>query len=579
LAFDYPTVNLIIAHVNEMIDPAHLDATEHSSLAAKLSAHSSNVHGIDIKSMAGCMPMTHMIKDCVQPISSRRWSADDEDIRKNNGMNSRMGSTINDIEMFDSQLFGVHSIEASAIDPQQRMILVHILSMLDGICMRDRSSTGIYTGIAWTEYKDVSNIGSETMSATTASATALSVASGRVSFCFNLKGPALSVDTACSSSLVAAHLGASAICENECSTAVTCGVNLTLLAHTSAMFHRAGMLASDGRCKTLDACANGYVRAEGCEVLMMAQAADAHVITLSGSAVNQDGRSSSLTAPNGPSQLAVIRHSLSVASLAASEVTCVQMHGTGTSLGDPIEVGGIAGALAVGDVHTVVLNAIKSSVGHAECAAGAIGLAQASITLSCTVVVGIMHLKNVNTHVSAAITTTRGGVDFVLPRSQASHGVQHGTVGVSSFAFQGTNAHATLRAGSARIVPEMHPHVLHEQRCWVTPPILSFTTTISSVQTQVDGCIEICTCISEKPQHASLLDHQVRGRALFPAAGFLEIASQAGMVLADGVHGRSIQGVTIPSPLVMKDADHCSTVVELDSNVPLGYFQFLEYLG
>jgi pimaricinolide synthase PimS1 len=262
LAFDYPTVNLIIAHVNEMIDPAHLDATEHSSLAAKLSAHSSNVHGIDIKSMAGCMPMTHMIKDCVQPISSRRWSADDEeDIRKNNGMNSRMGSTINDIEMFDSQLFGVHSIEASAIDPQQRMILVHILSMLDGICMRDRSSTGIYTGIAWTEYKDVSNIGSETMSATTASATALSVASGRVSFCFNLKGPALSVDTACSSSLVAAHLGASAICENECSTAVTCGVNLTLLAHTSAMFHRAGMLASDGRCKTLDACANGYVRA------------------------------------------------------------------------------------------------------------------------------------------------------------------------------------------------------------------------------------------------------------------------------------------------------------------------------
>jgi acyl carrier protein len=140
LAFDYPTVNLIIAHVNEMIDPAHLDATEHSSLAAKLSAHSSNVHGIDIKSMAGCMPMTHMIKDCVQPISSRRWSADDEeDIRKNNGMNSRMGSTINDIEMFDSQLFGVHSIEASAIDPQQRMILVHILSMLDGICMRNRS--------------------------------------------------------------------------------------------------------------------------------------------------------------------------------------------------------------------------------------------------------------------------------------------------------------------------------------------------------------------------------------------------------------------------------------------------------
>ena len=172
---------------------------------------------------------------------------------------------------------------------------------------------------------------------------------------------------------------------------------------------------------------------------MLTASGDACAVALAGSGINQDGRSSSLTAPNGPSQHAVIRSALSRGNLTAANIGTLQMHGTGTSLGDPIEVGGILAALS-GASRVLALGALKSCVGHAECAAGAAGLVHAATTISHFLDTGILHLRSLNPHVFNAVATRGRGK--VARRAAQAHGERGGCAGVSSFAFQGTNAHA-----------------------------------------------------------------------------------------------------------------------------------------
>jgi len=182
----------------------------------------------------------------------------------------------------------------------------------------------------------------QALTAYSATATTLSVVSGRLSYTFGLSGPAVSVDTACSSALVAIHAAANALKLQQCASTMTGGVNLTLSPDTPAMFSRAGMLSPEGRCKTLDAAADGYVRAEAVGVMMLqayaagdaGSAAGSTLAVLAGSAVNQDGRSSSLTAPNGPAQQEVLRAALAAGGLTPADMTGLSMHGTGTPLGE-----------------------------------------------------------------------------------------------------------------------------------------------------------------------------------------------------------------------------------------------------
>ncbi|EEH59308.1 uncharacterized protein MICPUCDRAFT_13786, partial [Micromonas pusilla CCMP1545] len=224
--------------------------------------------------------------------------------------------------------------EAINTDPQQRVLLLTAVNADVMSCM-EKKAIGVYTGMSYVDYAKIIARDINGFTSQTASGTSQSVASGRLAYTFDLKGPALSIDTACSSSLVAAHIGTRAVGTRECATAAIsiCGVNLTLLAYTTAMFQRAGMLAPDGRCKTLDASADGYVRAEGCEIILLAASSDDVTqlsVALGGSAVNQDGRSSSLTAPNGPTQHAVIKSALLDGRFSASDVTSLHLHGTGT---------------------------------------------------------------------------------------------------------------------------------------------------------------------------------------------------------------------------------------------------------
>ncbi len=349
--------------------------------------------------------------------------------------NKRFGSFIEGAELFDNVFFGISGQEASAMDAQQRLALegswealrssVRASSLQEGAL----NSVSVSVGISYNEY--YLNTAYQGMTAYTATSGTLSVVCGRISFTLGLKGPSLSIDTACSSSLVGAHLAATSFIPGGCPRALVCGVNLTIRAETTAVLSKAGMLTADGRCKTLDASANGYMRGEACVVHLLEEANEEDnseeeeessdggqakrkpLAILAGTGVNQDGRASSLTAPNGPAQQAVIRAALSAAtgSVVPQQISVLEMHGTGTALGDPIEVGAAFSVLQNGEGRPLELQAAKSRVLHTEPAAGAVGLANLVLRLRKVGAHETLHLRNINPHVGSIFNSQAGKKD------------------------------------------------------------------------------------------------------------------------------------------------------------------------
>ena len=234
------------------------------------------------------------------------------------------------------------------MDPQQRLLLHFSWDALSGAGVGSSSAAamGVYVGISTVDYSKIAAHHSRALSAFTATGSAMSVAAGRLSYTYGAQGPCMSIDTACSSAMVGVHVARVGLLGGESRAALAAGANLTLDVMTTLSFVRANMITPDGRCKTLDASADGYVRGEAVEVLFLRAVScdgagdDAPAsVHLLGSAVNQDGRSSSLTAPNGPAQQAVVRAALLGGALAPGAIFTLQMHGTGTALGDPIAVG------------------------------------------------------------------------------------------------------------------------------------------------------------------------------------------------------------------------------------------------
>jgi acyl transferase domain-containing protein len=300
-------------------------------------------------------------REAIGEVPSSRWNVDalyDPDPDAPGKIVSRYGAFVEDVDRFDARFFGVSPREAQNMDPQQRLLLEvswealeHAGIAPDGLT---GSRTGVFVGISNTDYLRFLFADPEHIDAYVGTGNAPSVASGRLSYLLGLKGPSLSVDTACSSSLVAVHLACHSLRRRECDLALGAGVSLILSPEASINFSKARMLAPDGRCKTFDAAADGYVRGEGCGVVVLKRLSDALaqgdtvLAVIRGTAVNQDGRSAGLTAPNGPSQEAVIREALTDAGLKPSEVGYVEAHGTGTSLGDPIEMRALGAVLREG---------------------------------------------------------------------------------------------------------------------------------------------------------------------------------------------------------------------------------------
>jgi acyl transferase domain-containing protein len=297
-----------------------------------------------------------------------------------------------------------------------------------------------------------------------ASGNAHSIASGRLSYLLGLKGPSLSVDTACSSSLVAVHLACQALRAGECTLAIAAGVNVILAPETTVALSHAHMMSPDGRSKAFDDRADGFARAEGCGVVILkplAQAladGDPVLAVIRGTALNQDGASSSLTAPHGPSQEDLMRRALADAGCDAGQVDYVETHGTGTALGDPIELRALGAVY--GQAHApgrpLLIGSLKTNLGHMEAAAGIGGLIKLVLSLQHGLAPAHLLLQTPTRHVSwIDLNLSVPTRSTPWPETKRPDGTSAPRLGaVSAFGFSGTNAHLVVEQAPAAALAE-----------------------------------------------------------------------------------------------------------------------------
>ncbi len=389
--------------------------------------------------------------NAVQPI--RRWdhaawhSADPDDAGRTTQAEAAL---IDGIENFDAAFFGIAPREAEAMDPQQRLLMEVAWEALEDAAIPpdrlDGVAGGVYLGLYNSNYgligrgsPDPSLIG-----AWSASGTHTSIAPGRIAFRLGLTGPAVALDTACSSSLVAVHLAVQALRAGDCALALAGGVHLILSPLPLVASAKLGAASPTSRCRAFDAAADGFAHGEGCGVVVLKRLSDALsagdrvLAVIHGSAVNQDGRSAGLTAPSGPAQEAVLRAALADASLTPSDIDAIEAHGTGTALGDPIEMHALRSVFAGDRARPLAVGSAKTNIGHTEAAAGIAGLIKAVLMLRHQQVAPSLHFTRLNPHID--LTGARIDVPTRLEPAPLRH------VGVSSFGFSGTNAHIVLGA-------------------------------------------------------------------------------------------------------------------------------------
>ncbi len=395
--------------------------------------------------------------DAITEVPPGRWAIDeyyDEDSTKPGTMNTRWGGFVNDVDRFDRAFFGIAPREASRIDPQQRLLLETTWEALedagqDPLGVSGYATVGVFVGISSNDYGRLQG-DAATFDAYVGTGNALSIAANRLSYAFDFHGPSLAVDTACSSSLVAIHLACESLRRGESDLAIAAGVNLILTPDLTVNFSRAGMMAPDGRCKAFDAAANGYVRSEGCGVVVLKPLSkaladgDPVYAVVRGSAVNQDGRSNGLTAPNGQAQEAVLRAACRDAGIAAADIDVIEAHGTGTALGDPIEALALSSVLAEGRPtdRPVLLGSVKTNIGHLESAAGVAGLIKTVLALKHGEIPASLHYHAANPHIPFDQLPLR----VVTERQLWPNRGRPARAGISSFGFGGTNAHVVLEA-------------------------------------------------------------------------------------------------------------------------------------
>lgn len=362
-------------------------------------------------------------------------------------------SFLNDVTLFDAGFFGLTPREAVRMDPQQRMLLEVAFEALEDAGLSIESLTGSNTGVFASLYTNqfayLQNIEDAMDALYVPTGNALSMAANRLAYFFDWQGPNLVVDTACSSSLVAMHLACMQIQQRACDIALVCAANINLFPFNHELLTQAKMLAPDAQCKTFAAEANGYVQGEGVAVVVLKPLAKALLdhdrvyAVICGSAINQDGKTNGLTAPNGLQQEKVIKSACVAASIKPADITYVECHGTGTFLGDPIEV------QALGEVlnqnrhlpKPCWISSVKTNIGHLEPAAGIASVIKTALVLKHATIPPHLNFSTPNPHIDFA------KYQFQVPNKIESWVNENGKryAGVSSFGFGGTNAHLIMR--------------------------------------------------------------------------------------------------------------------------------------
>ncbi len=438
---------------------------------------SAEPEGIAVIGMSGRMPGSrdldefweHLVagRDLVTDVPPDRW----DPRAVPDGVHAHRGGFIHDVDMFDPLFFGVSPAEAEGMDPQQRLVLQGVWAALEDAGLAPGalagSDVGLFVGVGSSDYEEVRRAAGVPLDAHAATATTHSILVNRVSYLLDLHGPSEPVNTGCSSSLVAIHRAAESIRSKECDIAVAGGINLLLSPHNHLLLSETGMLSPAGRCHTFDARADGFVRGEGYGLVVLTAASRArrHRVRawLRGTAVNHGGRSRSLTAPNPAAQAAMIVRAHERAGTDPAAVGYVETHGTGTELGDPVEINGLRlafeemsrrqGTSPPAEPHCGV-GAVKANIGHLESAAGVAGVIKVLLALEHGVLPPVAGLREQNPHLRLDDTPfhlVRSAQQWPRPADGARR------AGVSSFGYGGVNAHVVLEEAEPTPEPRRSP--------------------------------------------------------------------------------------------------------------------------
>lgn len=457
LIFNYPSIEqLAYYNTGKKKEQKRLEYAHHKSFNEPIAivGVSCRVPG-DITTTDEFWEMLIFGKNCMTDVPNSRFSMEgiyDSNRDAIGRSYTKRGAFLKNIDKFDYSFFSIPIGEAKGIDPQQRLMLEvayeafyksgYNKEKLKGVCAGIFIGQMNYDWMMCFKYP-ISYAGT---------GAAPSITSNRISYTLDLTGPSITIDTACSSSLVAVDAAVMNLRAGTCDVALAGGVNLILSPKPYLMTCQAGMLSIDGRCATFDEAANGIARGEGVGAVVLKRLSDAKahgdniIAVIRGSAVNQDGRSAALTVPNGLSQEAVIRQALHNAGLEGKDVDYFECHGTGTTLGDPIEVEAIKNVLGENRVKPLVLGSVKTNIGHLEGAVGIFGLIKAVEVLKRRKAPGNVHFKLLNPKISL------DGFNAIISSEPVNLDNNNDSncliAAVSSFGYGGTNAHIVLEAGN-----------------------------------------------------------------------------------------------------------------------------------
>lgn len=505
-------------------------------------------------------------------------------------MYTQKGGFLSGIDQFDAECFGITPREAASLDPQQRLLLEVAYGSLVNAGLRPEnlqgSDMGVFVGVSTSDYSqlelwsgDVDRINAYSLTGTT-----LSINAGRLSYYFGLTGPSMAVDTACSSSLSAIHAACQSIRLRECTTALAAGANVILRPELTVNHCRLGVLSPDGRCKAFDASADGFVRSEGCAVLvlkLLSQAVaegDRILAVMRGSAVNQDGRSDGLTAPSETAQTAVIRQAWSNAGIEPNQVNYVEAHGTGTALGDPVEICALGAALGSQEVP-IQVGSVKSNIGHLEAAAGIAGVVKVILALRNETIPATLHLSQVN----PAIAEKGFPIEFPTSSVSWKRGERPRIAGVTSFGLAGTNVHLVLEEApkGCEFFPDGEPAqpVFRRKRYWVRPvPAAKGTKTHKELSTaslrscvhplldfelRLEGQERVFQLLLDDEMPTYLGQHRFFGRPVIPATVFIQMA-----MATSGEMNVEIDELRISAPLILGGGDRLLQISVRPENGP-----------
>ncbi|OII77756.1 polyketide synthase [Cryptosporidium andersoni] len=560
LVFDYPTLRLIIEYIERIRQGNHSsiilssnyknDPTTNKQFV--ISAVSTHLPGSWYRnSYSEFWELLCSGKTATRSVPYGRWDtlryhngkAYTFDLTNKQGYYTDIGGFLNGVEYFSYGKFKISEKEALLMDPQQRLVVNNVYNITKHIANYQNNLIGVYVASCSNDWSQILSSSGAEPSAYTSTGSSPSILANRISFINNFTGPSITVDTACSSSLVAIDVALHHLNSNSCSCAIVVGVNTILNPAVYVSFCKSRMLSISGVCKPFDGSADGFVRGEGCIAIAIesSNSATRKIATITASSVKQDGKSTTLTAPKGISQQITIQSCLLNANLHPQHIHYVESHGTGTPLGDPIEISALSKVFLKEDgkrriFHDrevpLVIGAVKANIGHLEGAAGMAGVLKTILLMSKRYCPGITNFNYLNQHINTLLANNEDSKKLGLLFNKTNNGItfeelgyERGELlncGISSFGFGGTNAHVILSEGIDidniwNYELEIKENVQSDSYMPWTARFHPFITSKEEIEKLWIYSTDMCAILSYVEEHV------IQNQIIFPASGLIEL--------------------------------------------------------